>query len=203
MAEQAGHPAGEDRAEGGDADHAAELGVRAASRYYHVQDKEQLLDLIADGLTWEPRGLRGERDWAACLREAAHGYYRYLHANRDTARLMAGRRTPGPNLMHLLDTILGRLHAAGFSDEDAAWATLLIANYLQGFVLQEQQPKAPPPASEDGGKAATGKETAEAYPNLAALMAVMAGGDARELFAFGVERIIDGLRTRLSGERES
>lgn len=77
---------------------------------------------------------------ADALRDAAHGYYRYLHANRDTARLMASRRTSGPNLTNLLDGMLGRLHAAGFSDADAARATLLIATYVQGYVLQEQQP---------------------------------------------------------------
>lgn len=187
---------------------AAELGVRAASLYYHVQDKEQLLDLLADGLTWDTRRLTGTGDWSDCLRDAAHAYYRHLHANRDTARLMAGRRAPGPNLMHLLDAMLGRLHAAGFTDADAALATLLIANYVQGYVLQEQQPKAPVPASggsgeKDDAAAEECRAIADTYPNLAGLMAMTAGGDAYQLFEFGVERIIDGLRTRLPGGSES
>lgn len=188
---------------------AAELGVRAASLYYHVQDKEQLLDLLADGLTWDTRKLAGTGDWSDCLRDAAHGYYRYLHADRDTARLMAGRRAPGPNLMHLLDAMLGRLHAAGFTDADAALATLLIANYVQGYVLQEQQPKAPLLPASGGGYEKAGasgeacRAIADTYPNIAGLMAMMEGGDAHKLFEFGVERIIDGLRTRLPGEAGS
>jgi TetR/AcrR family transcriptional regulator, tetracycline repressor protein len=191
---------------------AAELGVRAASLYYHVQDKEQLLDLLADSLTWDPRKLAADGDWSVCLREMAHGYYRYLHANRDTARLMAGRRTPGPNLMHLLDVMLGRLHAGGFSEDEAAWATVLIANYVQGFVLQEQQPKAPLGTLGAGAKSAASaasamsgtmaddacKAAAESLPNIGALMALMADGDTQKLFAFGVDRLIDGLRSRLA-----
>jgi|GEM_PF-5033378 len=34
-------------------------------------------------------------------------------------------------------------------------------------------------------------------------MTMMAGGDTHKLFEFGVERIIDGLRTRLPAEPES
>ncbi|MEY9929590.1 TetR/AcrR family tetracycline transcriptional repressor [Catenulispora sp. GP43] len=186
---------------------AAELGVRAASLYYHVQDKEQLLDLVADGLTWDTRKLAGTGDWSVCLREMAHGYYRYLHANRDTARLMAGRRAPGPNLMNLLDAMLGRLRAGGFSDQDAAWATLLMANYVQGFVLQEQQPKAPRGEPGAGAKSAVAQgaceAAAESLPNIGALMALMADGDTQKLFAFGVDRLIDGLRARLSDQGHS
>ena len=52
---------------------AAELGVRAASLYYHVQDKEQLLDLLADSLTWDTRKFTTAADWSDCLRNAAHG----------------------------------------------------------------------------------------------------------------------------------
>ena len=181
---------------------AAELGVRAASLYYHVQDKEQLLDLLADSMTWDTRKLAGGGDWADCLRDSAHGYYRYLHANRDAARLMAGRRTPGPNLTNLLDSMLGRLHAAGFTDADAARATLLIATFVQGYVLQEQQPKAPLAAPGKSASAVSGERrttTADTHPHIASLKAVMAGDDTRDLFEFGVERIIDGMRTRLPG----
>jgi TetR/AcrR family tetracycline transcriptional repressor len=124
----------------------------------------------------------------------------------SVTRLMA-RRAPGPNLMHLLDAMLCRLHAAGFTDDDAALATLLIANYVQGYVLQEQQPKAPAPASGGDEKSSASAEAcrgiADTYPNIAGLMAMMAGGDTHKLFEFGVERIIDGLRTRLPGEAGS
>lgn len=167
----------------------AELGVRAASLYYHVQDKEQLLDLLADSVVWDARKLATTGNWEHCLREAAHAYYRHLHANRDAARLMAGRRTPGPNLLYVLDVMMGRLHAGGFSDADAAWATLTLATYVQGFVLQEQSPK--PPLKEK--RAGVGQ-----YPNIATLIDVLMGDDSQELFAFGIERIIDGLRTRLA-----
>lgn len=173
---------------------AAELGVRAASLYYHVQDKEQLLDLLADSVVWDARKLATTGDWERCLREAAHAYYRHLHANRDAARLMAGRRTPGPNLLYVLDVMMGRLHAGGFSDADAAWATLTMATYVQGFVLQEQSPK---PALKEK-PSGVGQ-----YPNIAALIDVLMGDDSQELFAFGVERIIDGLRTRLTAESEN
>jgi TetR/AcrR family tetracycline transcriptional repressor len=177
---------------------AAELGVRAASLYYHVQDKEQLLDLVADSMVWGAHKLARAGDWTDCLRDAAHGYYRHLHANRDAARLMAGRRAPGPNLLYVLDVMLGRLHGAGFSDADAAWATLTITTYVQGFVLQEQQPK---PAHTE--RAACSGQDFDQYPNLRTFIDAIVSDDSQELFSFGVERIIDGLRARLHDARQS
>ena len=184
---------------------AAELGVRAASLYYHVQDKEQLLDLIADSVVWDARKLATAGDWEHCLREAAHAYYRHLHANRDAARLMAGRRTPGPNLLYVLDVMLSRLHEAGFSDAVAARATLTISTYVQGYVLQEQVPKAPhrEPDAASELSAACRTTTATQYPNIMSLIAVKKAGDTKELFSFGVERLIDGLRAQLPGDPEN
>ncbi|MBS2552494.1 TetR/AcrR family transcriptional regulator C-terminal domain-containing protein [Catenulispora sp. NL8] len=184
---------------------AAELGVRAASLYYHVQDKEQLLDLIADSVVWDARKLATAGDWEQCLREAAHAYYRHLHANRDAARLMAGRRTPGPNLLYVLDVMIGRLHAAGFSDEVAARATLTISTYVQGYVLQEQVPKAPRREPDAASELSESCRTASAkqHRNIMSLLTVVKAGDTGAQFSFGVERLIDGLRAQLPGDPES
>ncbi|MFD0631744.1 TetR/AcrR family transcriptional regulator C-terminal domain-containing protein [Catenulispora yoronensis] len=122
---------------------AAELGVQAASLYWHVQDKEELLDLLADSLLWDARKLKTDGDWAENLRAMAHAYRCHMNTHRDSARVLAGRIVPGPNLLYVLDTALGWLRTAGFSNADAAYATRMLATYVQGFVLQEQLP-APP-----------------------------------------------------------
>ena len=183
---------------------AAELGVQAASLYWHVQDKEDLLDLLADSLLWDARKLRIGGDWAENLREMAHAYRCHLQANRDSARVMAGRLAPGPNLLHVLDAMLGWLRTSGFSDADAVRATRMVATYVQGFVLQEQLPMSALEARGAGPEKAVAAVAealraapAEQYPNVAALADLIVGGGMDEQFSFGVDRLIDGLRTRL------
>jgi TetR/AcrR family tetracycline transcriptional repressor len=183
---------------------AAELGVQAASLYWHVQDKEELLDLLADSLLWDARKLKSSGDWAENLREMAHAYRCHLKAHRDSARVMAGRLAPGPNLLYVLDIALGWLRAAGFSDADAAYATRMLATYVQGFVLQEQLPissLAAHGASPEQAAAAVTEAfrsaPADQYPNVAALADYVVISSTEEQFSFGVDRLIEGLRTRL------
>ncbi len=184
---------------------AAELGVQAASLYWHVQDKEELLDLLADSLLWDARKLlKTDGDWAENLREMAHAYRCHLQANRDSVRVMAGRLAPGPNLLYVLDAMLGWLRSAGFSDADALSATRMLATYVQGFVLQEQLPMS---ALEAHGASAEKAAAAVAeafrsapedqYPNVVALADLIVPGGMDEQFAFGIDRMIEGLRSRL------
>lgn len=182
---------------------AAELGVRAASLYWHVQDKEELLDLVADSLLWDARKITTKGAWDVDLREMAVVYRCHLQANRDAARVMAGR-VPGPNLLYVLDTMLGWLRAAGFSAADAARATRMMATYVQGFVLQEQLPVSALGASPAGAVAATSaafrSAPADQYPNVAAMADAIVGDDMDGMFLFGVDRIIDGLRPLAGAE---
>jgi TetR/AcrR family tetracycline transcriptional repressor len=176
---------------------AAELGVRAASLYWHVQDKEELLDLVADSLLWDARKLTAKGAWDANLREMAVLYRRHLQANRDSARVMAGR-VPGPNLLYVIDTMLGWLRTAGFSAADAALATRTMATYVQGFVLQEQLPESGLGAGPAGTAAAASEAFRAAptdqYPNVAVMAEAIVGDGMDDVFLFGIERIIEGLR---------
>lgn len=185
---------------------AAELGVRAASLYWHVRDKDELLDLLADTLLWDARGLTMAGAWDENLRELAVAYRCHLHANRDAARVMAGRVVPGPNLLRILDTMLGWLRAGGFSAPDAARATRTVATYVQGFVLQEQLPMSALGAGPAEAVAAVSEAFRAApageYPNVAALAESLVVDDMDQTFLFGVERIIEGLRG-LAGAAES
>ncbi|GAA1964603.1 TetR/AcrR family transcriptional regulator [Catenulispora subtropica] len=183
---------------------AAELGVQAASLYWHVQDKEELLDLLADSLLWDARKLKTGGDWAENLREMARAYRCHLNANRDSARVMAGRLAPGPNLLYVLDVALGWLRSAGFSDADAAYATRTLATYVQGFVLQEQLPMssleahgASPEEAVAAVAEAFRSAPADKYPNVAALGELIVRDSMDDHFAFGVDQLIEGLRTRL------
>jgi TetR/AcrR family tetracycline transcriptional repressor len=80
----------------------------------------------------------------------------------------------------------------------------MIATYVQGFVLQEQLPMssleahgASPEQAAEAVTEAFRSAPADQYPNVAALADVVVRGSTDEQFSFGVDRMIEGLRTRL------
>ncbi|MFI9569639.1 TetR/AcrR family transcriptional regulator [Streptomyces rishiriensis] len=183
----------------------AELGVKAASLYWHVRNKEQLLDLLTDELMADAEPPPRQGDWREQLREYSLRYRRHLLAKRDAARVVAGRLALGPNLLRLMEEQLDRLREAGFSDADAAMANYLLGAFVQGFVLQEQ---APISASETEG--ASRSEVAQmaagrlrglpeaTFPNLVALAGDLTAPSMEDRFAFGLERLLDGLAVLLT-----
>ncbi|MFE5866967.1 TetR/AcrR family transcriptional regulator [Streptomyces virginiae] len=183
---------------------ATELGVKAASLYWHVRNKEELLDLLTDELMADAEAPPREGDWREQLREYCVRYRRHLLGKRDAAKVVAGRLAPGPHLLRLMEDQLGRLREAGFSDADAAMISYLLGAFVQGFVLQEQGPVS---ASEAMGASRREAATAageqlrrlpqDSFPSLVALADDLTDPSMEDRFAFGLERLLDGLSTLL------
>jgi len=116
------------------------LGVRAASLYWHLRDKEQLLDLLAESILAEvpePDVAGGPGGWRASLEAFAWAYRRALLAHRDAARVVAGFQA-GPAALRLYDGVLAALVRAGLPAGDAAdAAVLLLGHYVPAFVADE------------------------------------------------------------------
>ncbi|GAA2743674.1 MULTISPECIES: TetR/AcrR family transcriptional regulator C-terminal domain-containing protein [Kitasatospora] len=187
---------------------AAEVGVKAASLYWHVRNKEELLDLLNDALMADAVAPPRTGHWRTQFREYCLLHRRLLLDKRDAAKVVAGRLAPGPHLIALMEDQLDRLREAGFSDADAAMAAYLLAAYVQGFVLQEQSPIA---AAEAAGSSR--REVVDAvadrfralprdtYPNLVALADDLTDPDMEARFEFGLQRILDGLAALLPPDR--
>ncbi|MFB6485073.1 TetR/AcrR family transcriptional regulator [Streptomyces virginiae] len=183
---------------------ATELGVKAASLYWHVRNKEELLDLLTDELMADAEAPPREGDWREQLREYCVRYRRHLLGKRDAAKVVAGRLAPGPHLLRLMEDQLGRLREAGFSDADAAMISYLLGAFVQGFVLQEQGPVS---ASEAMGASRREAATAageqlrrlpqDSFPSLVALADDLTDPSMEDRFSFGLERLLDGLSTLL------
>ncbi|MFJ8441856.1 TetR/AcrR family transcriptional regulator C-terminal domain-containing protein [Kitasatospora griseola] len=183
---------------------AAEVGVKAASLYWHVRNKEELLDLLSDALVADAELPPREGSWRDQFLEYGRRHRALLLVRRDAAKVVAGRLAPGPHILAVLEDQLDRLRAAGFSDADAAMASYLLSAYVQGFVLQEQSPlSAAEAAGATRGEAARAAgETfrtlpAETYPNLVALADDLTDPDMETRFEFGLQRLADGLAALL------
>src|ERR671925_750663 len=71
---------------------AEELGTGAASLYWHVGDKEELLSLLLDRIVGEAELPEPRReDWRQQVKETAREARRLLTSHRDAAQLSMGR----------------------------------------------------------------------------------------------------------------
>lgn len=188
---------------------AAELGLQAASLYWHVSNKEELLELLADAVL-EGMDLSGiEGTWREQVSVLAHRYRAHLTSRRDVPRLLAGRFVVGRHASAVMEHALGILRGAGFTPGEAAAGMYLVAvNYVQGFALQEMHPMRAVEAL--GGTHADAMRAvsdeladlpAETFPRLAESSEHLVAMRLDERFDWGLACLLDGLEARLAGPR--
>ena len=185
---------------------AAELDVQAASLYWHVRNKEELLDLLADavlaGIDLDVPG----GPWRERMRVMAHRYRAHLKSRRDAVRVIGGRFVVGPHSAALMDRALGVFREGGFSPAGAAAGLYLVSVvYVQGFVLQETGPLRAIEANGGSPKqamAAVAEELAAlrpgAFPSLMEATGYLVTLNLDDRFAWGLEVVLDGLERRLA-----
>jgi TetR/AcrR family tetracycline transcriptional repressor len=186
---------------------AKKLGIKAASLYWHVRSKQDLLSLLADEICapmCEPDRTLPWRDQLAAL---AHEYRRGLLAHRDGSRVLASSGGPsGPNRLRLTEIGLRTLLDAGFSPRDAAYAGFLMNDYVTMFVLEETQ-YANAEVENAAEDASSGIQnwietlTPDEYPSVVVLANYLTEPDADERFQFGIELLQDGLEARLARQK--
>lgn len=175
---------------------AAELGTGAASLYWHVADKEQLLHLMLDRIMGEielpaPDPTR----WQEQLREYARASRAMFGRHGDIAIATLGRVPMGPNLVRIAEWLLALMRASGVPDRPATWFADLIALFGSAQAVEDHIAKSgDDPAIEEMG-AYLSALPASAFPNLAAVAADMTSGSSDERFEFGLELLIRGLST--------
>jgi TetR/AcrR family tetracycline transcriptional repressor len=179
---------------------AAELGVSAPTLYWHVRDKRQLLDLMAEALvaqgTRRPTPAHGQ-PWWDWLAERARVQYRALVSQRDAALVVAGNR-PTEGRLPEVEQVVASLVVVGFPPAEALRTILSIGNYVIGCAVERQAEAARPPDPErDARLLARIREAGD----LPALTAAMAGlGDpaspaaAEASFEHGLALLIAGIR---------
>jgi TetR/AcrR family transcriptional regulator, tetracycline repressor protein len=187
---------------------AERLNIKAASLYWHVRDKEELIVLLANEICGSLIAPDPTLPWRKQLKQFADEYRRVLLSHRDAARVMLLSGPPsGANRLDLVEILLGVLLKAGFSPKDAAFAGFLLNDYVTTFVMEETGYSAPP-AEQGASEATEGAPDADwldmlppdRYPNILALAAHWSNVNMDEQFHFGGEVLLDGLERRLKAK---
>lgn len=178
------------------------LGIKAASLYRHVRDKNELLALLGDEIAGEIPEARSTGRWQAQLTEIAWNVRRGLLAHRDAARVLAESPPVGPRRLRHIEAVLRALRTTGLRDRDAARAAYHLNNFVTEFAADEARFAAyasAPGSSRRKIFADARRQFAslpkDEYPTLVALADHLTEDAQDALFQFGVDMCLRGIES--------
>ncbi|MFF0573708.1 TetR/AcrR family transcriptional regulator C-terminal domain-containing protein [Streptosporangium saharense] len=183
---------------------ARELGVQAPALYWHVKNKQELLDVMTGIVlaeSTEGLELPGRHTlWDEWLTGRFRLLRRTMLRYRDGARMMAGTHVTDPAIFRMTELALRTMREAGFPLEVAARAFPTLLHYTVGFTIEEQARtglaygEADNPYQE--GRLAPTLDP-ERFPLTTQALGGLFDADGDAGFEYGLRIIIDGMRALL------
>ncbi len=177
---------------------AGRLGVVPGALYHHVRNKQQLHDLVLDGVLAEvDYHLDPSLVWTEQLKVLAHRLRGVLEAHPGVAGILKARDPLGPHSLTLAEAFLAPLQAAGFGDRQAGLAFFLLVDYTIGFATST-----PTSANEQRVRDSATRAQLHAFfrslppdrfPTLVALGEHAWLDNRDERFTAGLDVLVDGL----------
>jgi TetR/AcrR family tetracycline transcriptional repressor len=178
---------------------AEELGTGAGAIYWHVANKEQLVQLVFDRVIGDlPLPEVDPERWDEQIKQAARDVRRLMREHPGIAQLSFGTIPLGPNAIRFFEWHLSVLRAGGLPDRVAALAGDLIHLYVDAFAYEEciGAPAPTGTAAEDWVgemRAYLASLPPSRFPNLSELADEVTAGGRDERFEFGLEILVNGL----------
>jgi AcrR family transcriptional regulator len=180
---------------------ADELGTGPASLYWHVRNKDELLNLVVDRVIAEFEVPDPDPEhWEEQVMELGREMRRIMHRHPGVARVTLGRIPVGPNTLQVNERILAILREAGLPDRTAAYVVDLMSLYIGAFAFEESLGLAsptgedlPPEQVVEMIKGYFASLPPERFPNTLAIVDQLFAGDPDERFEFGLEVLVRGL----------
>ncbi|MGH8880401.1 MAG: TetR/AcrR family transcriptional regulator C-terminal domain-containing protein [Stackebrandtia sp.] len=174
---------------------AERLDVVAASLYWHVDTKDDVIDLAVDAIFGSVAPLEHTADWRVRVAAIANGWRSVLLHHPWAATASARQRSPiGPNFLTQMEILQSALVDAGFTGKRLPAATWVLYNHVVGSASTQSVLE----LDEDERRA--GQELLSAdgeYPTLAA-NGYLYDDDWDGNFAAGLEFVLDGLQAQLN-----
>ncbi len=187
---------------------AKKLGVQAASLYWHVRNKQDLLSLLAEEICSSMQEPDRTLPWQDQLEAMANESRRGLLVHRDAAQVLASSGGPsGPHRLRLTEIGLKTLLDAGFCEQDAAYAGMLLNDFVIMSVLEEARFANLEAEDTSKGTSSEIQRWVESlppdeYPSLITLAPYLTHFDGDERFHFGLELLLNGLEHLLARGRD-
>jgi AcrR family transcriptional regulator len=179
---------------------AARLGVVPGAVYRYVRNKQQLQDLVLDGVLAEVDvHLDLSLAWTEQLKLLAHRLRAVLEAHPGVAGILKTRDPLGPHSLVLAEAFLGPLQTAGFGNRDAGLAFFLLVDYTIGFAVSSpptsvNEQRVRDPATRTQLHQFFRSLPSDRFPALVALGEHVWVDNRDERFTAGLDVLVDGLK---------
>jgi AcrR family transcriptional regulator len=182
---------------------AEELGTAPSALYWHVRNKDQLLQLVLDRVVGEIElPPRDPVNWQEQLKALAREMRRVLTSHRDIARVTMGAIPAGPNILVVVEWMHSLLREAGLPDGTVALFGDLAGLYVGAYAFEESLGLASPTGEDlppEEVLAMLGEYWAslpqDRFPHTLALGDRLFEGGPDERFEFGLDVLIRGLES--------
>jgi AcrR family transcriptional regulator len=191
------------------------LNTGPASLYWHVGNKDGLLDLVFDQLIGEMRvpAPQGGR-WKEQLKKVALDQRATILRHRDLVAISMGRIPMGPHALRYTEAVVAILRAGGVPDDLAVSGYLLLFALVNGFTMDEMAEPVTGSGGQDGSTGSDGSDgsreslspsdvsgylaslPAAQFPNITAVAPHFAQWDNDVQFGMLVDLYVDGLAQR-------
>jgi TetR/AcrR family tetracycline transcriptional repressor len=184
------------------------LGVAGPTLYWHVENKRQLMDLMAEELVRRAgrtsAGPEPGQPWWEWLRADAQRMFAALIETRDAPRVLAGNR-PSPESFGDIERALGVLVDAGLTPGEAQQTLFAVGAYVIGSATEwqaeaDRQSNQPLPDPADDELNALRAQALRDQPLLLAAVTELLHRPHTAAFEFGLDLLVQGLRARFAGE---
>ena len=185
---------------------ADKLGAEAMSLYYHLANKDDLLDGIADAVAREINQAvdqvdmpSGGASWKTAMRRRILAAREVLLRHPWAPGLFETRTTTSPAIIRHYDALVGLMRDGGFSYDLAHHALHALGSRALGFSQELFDPGGGPGP---GDAAAAPADIASQFPHLAAMLKEIAHDDPASTlgwcddqteFEFGLDLVLNGL----------
>lgn len=189
------------------------VGVSAMSFYTYVPDKAVLLDLMLDGVTGDeaalPAAVEGPRDWREDVRRMAVAQRAWLLRHPWILEVTTHRPGVGPQAIRTYDRMLSVFADLGLDEVEMDLSVTLLVDYVRGSVrnvVRATQVARDTGQTDEDWWREVGPVLAQVdlspWPlatHVGAVVGELYGtGDPERAFAFGLDRILDGLEVLIA-----
>lgn len=190
----------------------AALGAVATAVYWHVANKEELIELVVDEVYGEIEvpDVSDPSQWREAADVSARSLRSMIVRHPWVASTLAdvGMNYLGPNLMRVSDEMLGIYLAAGFELVEADQANQTVLGFVIGIAsieaatISKLNRSGKDMAAWQASVWPAAVRAAEPYPRMRALYAAYGDADleagSETAFGYGLDRVLDGLEARLA-----
>jgi len=177
------------------------LQIRAPSLYWHFENKQALIDGMADALVDAVAvDLSEAQPWEERVRQVAVELRLALLQHRDGARVFTGTFVVTDNVLRTGEAMISAFMQAGADAELAVTSSFTVTYYVLGLVMEEQA-LVPESTLDLAARKQTFLDSArEQYPYSWAAREVIFSEDFNTRFETGLDLLIAGIKQRIAAD---